>query len=43
MNEFRFPHHPSGSVSGRQMQFIFSSSAAHLHNMQEEECKEGKY
>lgn len=39
MNLLRFPHRPSGRVAGRQMQFIFSSSAAHLHNMQEGECK----
>lgn len=39
MTAVRFPHHPSARVAERQMQFIFSSSAARLHNMQEAECK----
>lgn len=39
MHAFWFLYHPSGRVAERQMWFIFSSSAARLHNMQEGECK----
>lgn len=39
MHIFRFFMVFSKRVAGRQMLFIFSSSAARLHNMQAGECK----